>query len=260
MNKPKVLRVVISTNRINYLARTLESCKKIDFSGLDVHHLLIDDFPKGRNDEMFKSFVLLNGFDEVILNETNKGITKQWDKIFELAKDYDYVFMHEDDVIVQQKFRLEDLIILLQRDKTLSQVQLKRNNWYRHEIEEVGKKDSDWVFGDFRYERSQKYFWGLMSVWPSWITKEPISEKTGYFLSEDVIAWYLKHNHGLSSGLLKTAEGGIMVEHIGELTKGIRLEKGGTGYKEGYHNLLDPEIERNSRTNKPIEKPKEGMI
>ena len=50
----KVLRVVISTNRVNYLARTFEACKKIDFSGLDVHHLLIDDSPKGRNDELFK--------------------------------------------------------------------------------------------------------------------------------------------------------------------------------------------------------------
>ncbi len=256
----KVLRVVISTNRVNYLARTFEACKKIDFSGLDVHHLLIDDFPKGRNDELFKSFILLNGFDEVILNEKNLGVTKQWEKIFELAKDYDYVFMHEDDVLVQQPFKLEHLVLLLERDKTLSQVQLKRNNWYRHETKEIAKESTDWLFGDFRYERCQKYFWGLMSIWPTWITKEPITETSGYLLSEDVIAWYLKTHHSLHSALLKTADGGIMVEHIGEVTKGIRLEKGGTGYKEGYHDILDTEIERSSRTNIAIEKPKEGML
>lgn len=257
----KVLRVVISTNRINYLAQTLESCKHIDFSGLDVHHLLIDDFPKGRNDELFKKFVLLNGFNEVILNKENKGITKQWHKIFELAKDYDYVFMHEDDVIVQEPFKLEHLILLLERDTSLSQIQLKRNNWYDYEVEEIGKKNTDWIFGDFRYERSQEYFWGLMSVWPSWITKEPITIESGYKLSEAVIAWWLKNKYNKSSALLKTADGNIMVEHIGEKTKGKRIEKGVPGFIEGLSDKRDPDIERMSRNiNITLETPKSGMI
>lgn len=256
----KVLRVVISTNRINYLAPTLESCKKIDFSNLDVHHILIDDFPKGRDNELFKSFVLLNGFDEVILNKENKGITQQWYKIFELAKDYDYVFMHEDDVIVQENFKLEHLILLLECDSSLSQVQLKRNNWYEHETEPITKKKNDWIFGDFRYERTQEYFWGLMSVWPSWITNEPITEESGYKLSEAVIAWWLKHKHNKSSALLKTADGGIMVEHIGEKTKGKRSEKGVPGFVEGFHDKRDNEIERLSKnTNITLEKPREDL-
>jgi hypothetical protein len=257
----KVLRVVISTNRINYLAQTFESCKKIDFSGLDVHHLLIDDFPKGRNDEMFSSFVLLNGFDEVILNDKNKGITKQWEKIFELAKDYDYVFMHEDDVLVQREFKLEHLIILLERDSSLSQVQLKRNNWYEFEKEEIKSKESDWTIGDFRYERHCDYFWGLMSVWPTWITKEPIEKISGHKLSESTIAWYMKNYHNKWTAQLKTEHGGIMVEHIGEITKGFRTEKGVPGFIEGVSDKRDPSIERMSRNiNVTLEKPKEGMI
>jgi len=248
MNKiPKVLRVVISTNRQEYLAQTFESCKKIDYTGLDMYHLLIDDWPKDRNDKEFTQFVLDHGFDKVILNKENKGIASQWDKIFEIGKDYDYVFMHEDDVLVREEFLLHHLIILLERDSHLSQVQLKRNSWYSHEPK-VEAKDDDWTFGNFRYEKfnSTPHFWGLMSIWPSSICNENIIKESGYRLGENIIGWYLKRKYGKETGLLKTAEGCPMVEHIGEYTRGKRLEKGEPGWVDGVHDLLD-DSDYNSR-------------
>jgi len=239
IKNPKVLRVVISTNRIEYLTKTFESCNKIDYSGLDMHHLLIDDWPKDRNDKEFTKFILDYGFDEVILNKENKGIASQWDKIFEIGKEYDYVFMHEDDVLINEPFVLNHLIILLQRDSHLSQIQLKREKWYDHE-EEVKSKDNDWVFGDFRYERhnATSHFWGMMSIWPSSVCNYKITEETGYRLGENIIGWYMLAKHGKETGLLKTAKGLAMVEHIGEYTRGKRIMEGEPGWIEGIHDKL----------------------
>jgi len=253
--KPKVLRVVISTNRTEYLKQTFESCKKIDYTGLDMYHLLIDDWPKDRNDKEFTHFILDHGFDEVILNKENKGIASQWDKIFEIGKNFDYVFMHEDDVLVNEPFKLNHLIMLLQKDDHLSQVQLKRNKWYDSE-EEVIAKDSDWVFGDFRYERNNNspYFWGLMSIWPSSVCNEKITEETGYRLGENIIGWYIKNKYGKETGFIKTAQGNPMVEHIGEYTRGKRIMKGEPGWIDGIHDKLGDHDYCSKNINKKYDK------
>ena len=107
---------------------------------------------------------------------------------FEIGKDFDYVFMHEDDILIRHPFILNHLIILLERDSHLSQVQLKRTKWYHHE-KDVTSKDDDWSFGDFRYEKfdATPHFWGMMSIWPSSVCKENITEETGYRLGENII-------------------------------------------------------------------------
>jgi len=237
--KPKVLRVVISTNRTEYLKQTFESCNKIDYTGLDMYHLLIDDWPKDRNNKEFIKFVMSHGFDEVILNRENKGIACQWDKIFEIGKDFDYVFMHEDDILVRHPFMLNHLIILLERDSHLSQVQLKRTKWYHHE-KDVTSKDDDWSFGDFRYEKfdATPHFWGMMSIWPSSVCKENITEETGYRLGENIIGWYMKKKYSKENGLIKKKKGDAMIEHIGEYTRGKKIMPGEPGWKEEVHGKL----------------------
>ena len=214
----KLLHVVFSTNRVEFLKKTFEANKKFDFSGLDVHHLFIDDYPMGRDDSSLTQFVVENGYNEVILHEENKGITKTWQELFDLVRqrDYDYILHHEDDVELMCPLKVMDLIELLQQDNTLSQVQLKRNNWYPHETEDIGPKEDDVVFKEYRYEKATPYFWMLMSLYPAWIAREPIFEETGFNPSESVIANYLLHNYNIGAGLLKTAEGEIMVNHIGE--------------------------------------------
>ena len=49
----KILHVIFSTNRINYLEKTLYTQEKyLDFSNLEVHKLLIDDYPLNRDDSI----------------------------------------------------------------------------------------------------------------------------------------------------------------------------------------------------------------
>lgn len=240
-NKFKVLRVVISTQRLSFLDKTLKSVNKlVNYSDLDMHHVIIDDWPKGRDDKAFTEYCLSNGFDEVILNKENIGVQKMLDKIMDLGKDYDYVFMHEDDVVLLKPLVIRHMITLLESDSHLSQIQMKRNSWYSSEPT-VEAKDSDWTFGNFRYEKfnATPHFWGMMSVWPAWVCRENIKEKTGYKLGENIIGWYLKNTYQKETGLLKTSEGHPMVEHIGEYTRGKRMEKGEPGWIDGVHDLLD---------------------
>lgn len=243
----KLLRVVFSTNRIEYLEKTLKSTKMLDFSGLEVHHLFIDDYPLGRDDEFIKNFAFRNKFNEVILHEKNMGITKTWQQLFEIIsdRDYDYILHHEDDVELLQPVKILDLIEILENDKTLSQVQLKRNNWYEFETEPIGPKDTDIIFKNYRYEKTN-YFWMLMSLYPSWIAREPILEETGFNPAEYVIEKYLSEKYNLKSACLKTIEGNNMVNHIGEYFQGKRVSENEPGWENFKY--IDPSKKYCSKT------------
>jgi len=243
-----LLHVVFSTNRVEFLKKTFRANKKFDYSGLNVHHLFIDDYPMGRDDNFIKEFVEYYGYDEIILHKENLGITKTWQQLFDLVKDrdYDYILHHEDDVELMCPLKVMDMIELLQQDNTLSQIQLKRNNWYGHETEEIGAKEDDVIFKNYRYEKATPYFWMLMSLYPAWIAKEPILEETGYNPSESVIANYLLNKYNIGAGLLKTSEGGMMVNHIGEYFHGQRVAEGEPGW-DGFK-FIDPNIKYCSRT------------
>jgi hypothetical protein len=244
----KVLHVVFSTNRVEFLEKTFEANKRLDFSGLDVHHLFIDDYPMGRDNDSLLKFVFSNGYDEAILHEENLGITKTWQQLFDIVKerDYDYIFHHEDDVEVMHSLKVMDLVELLSQDNTLSQVQLKRNNWYEFETEEIGPKDDDVIFKNYRYEKATPYFWMLMSLYPAWIAREPIFEETGFNPSESVIANYLQQKYNIGAGLLKTSDGGIMVNHIGDYFHGKRVSENEPGW-DGFK-YIDPNVKYCSRT------------
>ena len=85
----KVCHVVFSTNRIEFLKKTFKANEKFDYTGLDVHHLFIDDYPMGRDDNFIKEFAESYGYNEIILHKENLGITKTWQELFDLIKDRD---------------------------------------------------------------------------------------------------------------------------------------------------------------------------
>ena len=249
----KLLHVVFSNNRVEFLKKTFKANQNFDFSDLNVHHLFIDDYPMGRDNDSLSEFVSSHGYNEIIFHEENLGITKTWQQLFNLIKerDYDYILHHEDDVELMYPLKVMDMIELLQQDNTLSQIQLKRNNWYEHETEEVGPKNDDVIFKNYRYEKATPYFWMLMSVYPAWIARESILEETGFNPSESVIANYLQNKYNIGAGLLKTSEGGMMVNHIGEYFHGKRVAENEPGW-EGFK-YIDSNIKYCSRTGAIIE-------
>lgn len=244
----KVLQVIFSTNRIPYLTKTLEAQTKFNFEGLEVFKLLIDDYPKDRNNNQILELASQYNFDGVTLHTENLGLTETWGELFEAIKtsDFDYILHHEDDVVLLHEVKVMDLIKVLESNPNLSQVQLKRNNWFPHEIEEPGPKDTDTIFENYRYETNCQYFWSLMSLYPAWVAKEPIKEETGSNPAEYVLGEYMRTKYNKCSALLKTSEGGIMVEHIGEYWQGKRVAEGEPGWDmfKGF----DPNLKYVSKT------------
>lgn len=249
----KICHVVFSTNRVEYLKKTLACKNKIAQKGIEkIDRILIDDYPHGRKDEEIKKLALGNGFNEIILNSNNLGITKTWQNFFEIIKNrkYDYIFHQEDDVEILETFEIKDLIEILENDSDLSQVQLKRNNWYDFEKEQIGPKDSDIIYKNYRYEIGNPYFWMMSSLYPAWIAQEPILQETGFNPAEGVIAYYLKTKYKKHSALLKTQEGNAMINHFGEYSQGKRCLEGEPGW-EKFH-TYDPLKKYDSKTGEEI--------
>lgn len=247
----KICHVIFSTNRVGYLQKTLESNVNLNYCGLDVDKILIDDYPLGRDDKVINNLCEKYGVDTVILNKENLGITKNWQNFFDYVNDfnYDYILHQEDDVELLQKIDLSFLIKILESNKKLRQVQLKRNNWYKNEIEEIGPKDDDIIFEEFRYEIEKKYFWMMFSLYPSWICREPILQEMKMYPSEFCLSKYLHEKYNLYTALLKTKDGKNMINHFGEFSQGKRasskLDVGWDRFK-GF----DPEKKYYSRDGK----------
>jgi hypothetical protein len=228
----KVCHVVFSTNRVEYLTRTLQSLTLLDYGHCVVDHIFIDDYPLNRDTGALTKLATSFGFNEIIMHETNYGITKTWHSFFELIanRDYDYIFQHEDDVELLYPLCIYEIVALLKADPTLSQIVLKRNNWYTDE-QPPTRQPTDKLFGRFRYETNNIYFWSLFSFYPAWIAKEPIKETMHANESESVIACYLRDKFQLQTGILKTLEGNNMVCHIGDYFQGTRCVENEPGWE-----------------------------
>jgi len=236
----KICHVIFSTNRLEYLERTLDSLKKLDYSGLIVDKIIIDDYPQTRNDKQFLQFISKYKFDEVILNKHNLGITKNWQNLFDIVNNnyYDFILHQEDDVELLFDIKLKDMADLLNSNKNLRQVQLKRNNWYHTETEIIGPKSDDVIFSNFRYEIHKKYFWMMFSLYHSWICRENILEETKQFPSEISLGNFLFNKYNLYTALLKTKEGANYINHFGEYSQGTRISSGDQSFNP--YKWIDP--------------------
>lgn len=224
----KICHVVFSSNRLEYLKKTLDSNSNLDYCGIDVEKILIDDYPINRNDNDLKVIAEKYKINKLLLNKENLGITKNWQQLFDIVNNYnyDYILHQEDDIELTEKIELKLLIEILEENKNLRQVQLKRNNWYENETEIVGPKKDDVIFRSYRYELSNKYFWMMFSLYPSWICRESIFQSTGYYPSESSISEYLNKNYNLYTALLKNNKGDAIINHFGEYSQGRRCVDG----------------------------------
>lgn len=243
-----ILKVIFSSNRFEYLARTLEHQSKLDFGSHKTRGIIIDDYPLNRNDDHIRFLAKRYGYEDLILHKENIGITGTWSELFDYLKNknFDYIWHQEDDTEILQPLKIDTLINLLNTDKKLAQVQLKRQAWYDFE-KPVLLEDSDIDFGEYKYNRRTDYFWSMSSLYPSWIARLPIKQELGYNCSESTIMWYLKNRFDLASGVIKDKEGRNLVNHIGEYYQGIRTS---SPNDPGYENFskFDPTVKYCSKT------------
>ena len=247
---PKICQVIFSTNRIEYLCRTLEAQKLLDFSGCQVDKIFIDDFPKGRNDLLITHLVKLFGYDEVYLHKVNKGLSVTWTEFWNLIRNrnYDYVWHQEDDVEIIEPVKILDLAQLLELDKLLSQVVLKRQAWYSNE-QETQALGSDWTWNNYRYERQSAIFSPMASLYSMdrvrysysdfYAKHYPNEIYSKINFNEGMIGKALLEDQGLISAHLKTTDGRPFIHHIGDYFVGQRVLPNEPHYDQFAH--YDPE-------------------
>jgi len=115
----KICKLMFSVNRLEYLIPTLESTDKyIDWGDHEVDGIFIDDMPTDRNDKEIFNLACKYGYNNIILHEKNQGAAGTWKASYELLKDkgYDFVFMQEDDIIINQPIKIDDMIEYLNKN------------------------------------------------------------------------------------------------------------------------------------------------
>ena len=247
----KILHVVFSCNRIKYLTKSLESWENLDYGDHQVDRLLIDDYPRNRNEAIFDLLGKAHNFC-FKLNDENLGLSVNWSQFFDWLKttDYDYVLHQEDDVVLAQPIKIDDLIDALESDPNMASVVLQRQPWYFHE-EPSKIEPTDTQIGRYYYSKNTKTFPIIFSLYRKNITEYPFQEYWKFNLNEGMIMVYLDWFHKMYSASLKGPIGEALIEHIGEESTGKRLLEGEPNWERFSH--MDPTRVYSSRDGSLVE-------
>jgi hypothetical protein len=246
----KICRLIFSTNRLEFLIPTLESHKNnIDMGNHKVYSILIDDYPKDRDDDAIKRVADHYKIDQVLFHKENIGITETWNEAWSIIKniDCDYIWHHEDDVFFKQKVKIDTLQYLLENYKDkYCQIVLKRNAWYDFEFSWPLFYDTDFHYDEYIAQLHDTWFWSLAALYPKWVVDMPIQEAMGCNLGEGAIMEYFKQKLGMKALILKNKDGSNIVEHIGVYFKGKRASMSDPHWDKFKY--MSPDVKYDSRT------------
>ena len=253
----RICQVIFSTNRIEYLKRTLSAQRNLDFSGFEVDKIFIDDYPTDRDDLFISELVKFYGYNEIHLHRENLGLSVTWTEFWNLIRDrnYDYIWHQEDDVEVIESICIAELVELLNINPSISQIVLKRQEWYPRELPPTAL-DTDLIFKNYRYEFESIIFSPMASLYSAKHLDFPYSKwyklthpDTNYHLinyNEGMIGKALFNELGLKSAHLKTKTGKNLVNHVGDYFVGKRVLPDEPHYEMFKH--YDPLKKYNSKT------------
>ena len=106
--------------------------------------IFIDDMPTDRNDDLIKVIAENHGYNKIILNSENLGLSHTWKASYELLKNkgYDFIWHQEDDIVINQPVRIDDMIEYLYQKESCYQVHLSRQtDWYYPDQKDLHKKE-----------------------------------------------------------------------------------------------------------------------
>ena len=108
----KITILFFSTNRLEFLIPSLDTFfKYVDFGNHDIYSILIDDYPKDRDNEIFMKIQKKYKIDKLILHEKNEGYSKTWKEGWDnIPEDTEYIFHQEDDYTYHKKIDISTFI------------------------------------------------------------------------------------------------------------------------------------------------------
>jgi hypothetical protein len=253
----KICQVIFSANRVEYLTRTLDTQKLLDFSECNVDKIFFDDLPLNRNDRLITELVKSHGYQELHLHPVNLGLSVTWTEFWNLIKnrDYDYIWHQEDDVEILEPVKIVDLIKLLEDNPTFAQIVLKRQAWYSNE-EPPKALDTDIITNIGRVElNTQLVFSPMASLYSiervrfdysTWYRENyPDTNLHSINFNEGMIGVALYGSQQLIPARLKNINGNNIINHIGEYFSGKRVLPDEPGYAS--FEKYDPDKKYNSR-------------
>lgn len=158
----KICKIMWSTNRPEYLIPALNSSSDlIDWGDHEVDGIFIDDMPTDRDDEFISNLARESGYNHIILHKKNKGLPAVWkesiDTLRSLDKEYDYIWHQEDDLILKERIKIDDLIDLLESDLWINQVSIGYQlDWYANNNGKDYKNFHTYKWRDFNLINSAK--------------------------------------------------------------------------------------------------------
>jgi glycosyltransferase involved in cell wall biosynthesis len=247
----KILHVIFSCNRLDYLTKSLESLKNLDYGNHEVTRIIVDDYPQTRNNAIF-DLIAKTHRAKLWLNEQNEGLSVTWSYFFDWLKsqDYDYILHQEDDVLLLEPTSIDDLIQILKSEEKMASVVLQRQPWYFDE-KESRIEETDTQIGKYYYSKNTKTFPIIFTLYRKNIIEYPFREHWGFNLNEGMIMVYLDIFHKMFSATLKGERGQNLIEHIGERCTGKRILEGEPNWEQFAH--MDPNKFYSSRNGKPLE-------
>jgi len=231
----KILHVIFSCNRLRYLTKSLESLHLLDYCEHQVDRLIIDDYPRTRNDYIFDLIGKTHDF-RLELHDQNVGLSVTWTQFFNYLKttDYDYIIHQEDDVVLKEAVRLDDMIEILESDPKMASVVLQRQEWYFHEKPPT-LEETDTPIKQYFYSKNTKQFPIIFSFYRKNIVDYPFQDYWKFTINEGMIMVYLAHFEQMYSAILKNSSGKNIIQHIGEESTGFRILPGEPNWEQFAH-------------------------
>lgn len=228
---PKVLIVIFSTNRYDYLERTLESFRRhVDFGGCVAKTLLIDDYPAARDAVRSKGIEDRFCIDIIVRHAVNKGLGRSWRDVWDYIRSRpelgDWIFHLEDDAVFQRPVAVREVIeAYASAPKPLTQVFFKRNVCYAPDDDFIAKietnKIGDDIPGSSIGVAQNEYFVAMASVYPRDLVTRFVSDKDPH--EHTVRDYFMKWN--MASGMWGSRGDPPVVEHIGIVSRGLKVSE-----------------------------------
>ena len=242
--KKNVTMFIFTTSRYEYLIPTLKSLEEnVDFSQVNVHKILICDYPKHRNMDILNKIKTDFKINKLVLNEENIGYSRSWGKAWKMVPvDTDYIWHQEEDFLFKIKVDVGDFIKRFEAfPHKLMQLSLKRNHFYKDTNDIIYKLDNN-ILGKTMSHNGldiliqDTYFIPHPGIYPFWLTKQHYN----YNPQEGVVIHQIKHDFPeYDSAILGKRDNRFSVEHIGEYNQGKRIAPGEPGWDWVKH--YDPD-------------------
>jgi glycosyltransferase involved in cell wall biosynthesis len=230
LTRPRVVAFMMSTNRYEYLERTLKSFfDNVSFEGCSFAGLfIVDDFPLGRDPDKNRALIEKYGV-KIIEHETNEGLPASWRHGWDIVceEHTDFVFQLEDDVDFFRPVNVRHMIDTYTNSKVpITQLALARQPVYPSDdfVEDIATGGHGETHPGFVTQ--SRYFLTLASLYPKDIVDRYPKDELPM---EHTVATFFLDNFSMTGAVYGTREDLVHVHHLGVISRG----------KKGYGNLPD---------------------